>query len=82
MREAIGRRALGVGEHTDPTAKEKMLQAVIECCLAGNLFDAGSAAAVQGVASDDAEPEPEVGGCTKLHSVDPWMIETRLVSTR
>ena len=34
-----------------------MIRAVIECCLAGNLFDAGAAAAVQGVqVGDFCEP--------------------------
>ena len=37
----------------DATAKAAMIRAVIECCLAGNLFDAGAAAAVQGVAVGD-----------------------------
>ena len=37
----------GPGEHPDPNAKANMIRAVIECCLAGNLFDAGSASAVQ-----------------------------------
>ena len=41
----------------DATAKAAMIRAVIECCLAGNLFDAGAAAAVQGVqVGDFCEP--------------------------
>ena len=48
----------GPGEHPDPTAKGRMIRAVIECCLAGNLFDAGSAAAVQGVTGNGAD-EPD-----------------------
>ena len=33
-----------------PAAKAEMLRTVLECCLAGNLFDAGAAAAVRAVA--------------------------------
>ena len=41
----------------DASAKAAMIRAVIECCLAGNLFDAGAAAAVQGVqVGDFCEP--------------------------
>ena len=40
----------------DPNAaKAEMLRTVLECCLAGNLFDAGAAAAVRGVADADAD---------------------------
>jgi hypothetical protein len=38
--------------------------------IAGNLFDAGSAAAVQGVSSDAAAAEPEAG-LYKANAVDP-----------
>ena len=60
--------------------KARMIQAVIECCLAGNLFDAGAAAAVQGVAvgdfcepcamgPDSAEMSEEEVGRYKLDAV-------------
>ena len=39
-----------------------VLKAVLECCLAGNLFDAGAAAAVQGVADAAAAADDESCG--------------------
>jgi type II pantothenate kinase len=39
-----------------------VLKAVLECCLAGNLFDAGAAAAVQGVADAAAAADDETCG--------------------
>ena len=39
-----------------------VLKAVLECCLAGNLFDAGAAAAVQGVADAAAAADDESRG--------------------
>ena len=51
----------------DADADEKkkrvdVLKAVLECCLAGNLFDAGAAAAVQGVADAAAAADDESCG--------------------
>ena len=48
----------GCGDASDEKNKKiNAIQTVLECCLAGNLFDAGAAAAVQGMSKSDDSDE-------------------------